>query len=121
VKRIAGGLFRRGEPADDPDRPQAHQISLLEHNLADWERAFGAEHPDTMNGRDRLAQAYLAAGRNGAAIALLERNHTCRQRIHGPQAPATLAARDSLAVAYRTSGRAGDALRLYEQNLADGA
>ena len=63
VKRIGSGLFRRSDaPEGEPGRTRAQDITLHEHNLADWERAFGPDHPDTLNGRDRLAHAYLAAG-----------------------------------------------------------
>jgi tetratricopeptide (TPR) repeat protein len=119
VKRFGSGLFRRSDaPEGERGRTRPQDITLHEHNLADWERVFGPEHPDTLNGRDKLARAYLAVGRQGEAIALLERNLACRQRVDGPDQLSTLAAQHALGAAYRSANRLDDAIRVLEPNLA---
>ena len=43
-------------------------IRLFERVLADHERAFGSDHPDTLTSRNNLAYAYESAGRLAEAI-----------------------------------------------------
>ncbi len=95
--------------------PQA--IVLGEPLTADLEGLLGPDHPDTLNSRNSLAAAYLAAGRVGEAIPLLEQALVVRQRMLGPDDPGTLTSQNNLASAYQDAGRTAEAIRLYELNL----
>ncbi|HEY6277543.1 MAG TPA: FxSxx-COOH system tetratricopeptide repeat protein [Streptosporangiaceae bacterium] len=79
--------------------------------------ALGAAHAHTVFARNRLAEAYEAAGRPDDAVAMYELTVAERERGMGPGHPDTLAARSNLARAYRAAGRAGDAIRLAEPTL----
>jgi RNA polymerase sigma factor (sigma-70 family) len=97
--------------------PQA--IAVGEPLTADLERLLGARHPDTLNARNSLAAAYLAAGRVADAIPLFERTLAVLQRQLGPDNPDTLTSRNNLASAYQDAGRVAEAIQLYELNLAE--
>ena len=99
--------------------PQA--IAVGEALTADLERLLGPGHPDTLNSRNSLAAAYLAAGRIGDAIPLFEQTLAVLQRQLGPDHPDhpdTLILQNNLAAAYQDAGRVAEAIQLYEQNLA---
>ena len=83
----------------------------------DLERLLGPDHPDTLNSRNSLAAAYLAAGRVAEAIPLFEQTLAVRQRMLGPDDPETLTSQNNLASAYQDAGRTAEAIRLYELNL----
>ena len=96
--------------------PQA--IAVGESLTADLERLLGPGHPDTLNSRNSLAAAYLAAGRVADAIPLFEQTLVVLQRQLGPDHPDTLTLQNNLATAYQDAGRVAEAIQLYEQNLA---
>ena len=100
--------------ADSP----AQAVMIGERLLADQERALGPDHPDTLNSRNSLAFAYLAAARTDEAITLHEQTLAARERILGPVDPDTLNSRNNLANAYRKAGRTEEAITLHEQTLA---
>jgi RNA polymerase sigma factor (sigma-70 family) len=81
-------------------------------------RLLGPDHPDTLNARNSLAAAYLAAGRAAEAIPLFEQILALRQGLLGPEDPDTLTSRNNLAAAYQDAGRAGEAIQLFEQTLS---
>ena len=93
-------------------------IGVGEPLIADLERLLGAGHPDTLNARNSLAAAYLAAGRVADAIPLFEQTLAVLQRELGPDHPDTLTSRNNLASAYQDAGRVAEAIQLYELNLA---
>ena len=95
--------------------PQA--IAVGEPLTQDLERLLGPDHPDTLNSRNSLATAYLAAGRVAEAIPLFEQTLAVRQRMLGPDDPETLTSQNNLASAYQDAGRTAEAIRLYELNL----
>ena len=95
--------------------PQA--IAVGESLTADFERLLGPGHPDTLNSRNSLAAAYLAAGRVADAIPLFEQTLVVLQRQLGPDHPDTLTLQNNLATAYQDAGRVAEAIQLYEQNL----
>ena len=96
--------------------PQA--IAVGEPLTADFERLLGPDHPDTLNSRNSLAAAYLAAGRVAEAIPLFEQTLAVLQRQLGPDHPDTLTSQNNLASAYQDAGRVAEAIQLYELNLA---
>jgi len=93
-------------------------IAVGETLTADLERLLGPYHPDTLNARNSVAAAYLAAGRTAAAIPVFEQILALRQRLLGPDDPDTLTSRNNLAAAYQDAGRAKEAIQLYEQTLS---
>jgi tetratricopeptide (TPR) repeat protein len=93
-------------------------IAVGERLTADFERAFGHDHPDTLNARNSLAIAYEDAGRIADAIGLHEQTLAAFERALGPDHPDTLASRNNLAIAYRAAGRIDEAIALHEQALA---
>jgi RNA polymerase sigma factor (sigma-70 family) len=97
--------------------PQA--IAAGEPLTADLEQMLGPGHPDTLNARNSLAAAYLAAGRVADAIPLFEQTVAVFQRELGPDHPDTLTAQNNLASAYQDAGRVAEAIQLYELNLAE--
>ena len=93
-------------------------IAVGEPLTADLERLLGPGHPDTLNSRNSLAAAYLAAGRVADAIPLFEQTLVVLQRQLGSDHPDTLTLQNNLATAYQDAGRVAEAIQLYEQNLA---
>ena len=96
--------------------PQA--VAAGEALTADLERMRGADDPDTLNARNSLAAAYLAAGRPADAILLFERTLVGLERTQGPNHPDTLASQSNLAAAYQDAGRVGEAILLLRLTVA---
>ena len=92
-------------------------IAVGEPLAEDLARLLGPDHPDTLNSRNSLAAAYLAAGRVAEAIPLFEQILAVRQRTLGPDDSETLISQNNLASAYQDAGRTAEAIRLYELNL----
>ena len=92
-------------------------IASGESLTADLERLLGPDHPDTLNSRNSLAAAYLAAGRVADAIPLFEQTLVVFQRQLEYDHPDTLTLQNNLASAYQDAGRVAEAIQLYEQNL----
>src|SRR6185312_5253729 len=92
-------------------------IAVGEPLAEDLTRVLGPDHPDTLNSRNSLAAAYLAAGRVAEAIPLFEQILAVRQRTLGPGDSETLTSQNNLASAYQDAGRTAEAIRLYELNL----
>ena len=92
-------------------------IAVGEPLAEDLGRLLGLEHPDTLNSRNSLAAAYLAAGRVAEAIPLFEQILAARQRVLGPDDPETLISQNNLASAYQDAGRIAEAIQLYKLNL----
>ena len=93
-------------------------IAIGEPLIADLERLLGANHPDILNARNRLAAAYKGEGRVAEAIRLFEQTLADRERLLGPNDPDTMRSRSDLARTYREAGRVSDAVPLVEQTLA---
>jgi RNA polymerase sigma factor (sigma-70 family) len=94
-------------------------IAIGEPLTADLERLLDPGHPDTLNARNSLAAAYLAADRVADAIPLFEHNLAILQRLLGPDHPDVLTSRNNLASAYQDADRVAEAIQLYELNLAE--
>ena len=97
--------------------PQA--IAVGEALTKDLVRALGTGHPDTLNARNSLAAAYLAADRVADAIPLFEQTLAAIVSQLGPDHPDTLTSQNNLASAYQDAGRVAEAIQLYELNLAE--
>ena len=94
-------------------------VAVGEPLTVDLERLLGPGHPDTLNARNSLAAAYLAADRVADAIPLFEQTLAALQRQLGPNHPDTLTSQNNLASAYQDAGRVAEAIHLYELNLAE--
>jgi tetratricopeptide (TPR) repeat protein len=68
-------------------------------------RLLGHDHPATVGINERLAQAYLAAGRATESVALLEQIHGDRARRAGPDHPGSVQAGRDLGFALLTAKR----------------
>jgi tetratricopeptide (TPR) repeat protein len=73
-------------------------------------RLLGPDHPATVGINERLAQAYLAAGRAAESVGLLERIHGDRARRAGPDHPGSVQAGRDLGLALLTAKRFGEAI-----------
>jgi tetratricopeptide (TPR) repeat protein len=96
----------------------AQAIAVGEPLTADLERVLGPDHPDTMNARNSLAAAYLAAGRHSDAVLLFERTLAGRERVLGLHHLDTLISRNNLAAAYQDAGRVAESISLLQLTLA---
>jgi tetratricopeptide (TPR) repeat protein len=68
-------------------------------------RLLGHDHPATVGINERLAQAYLAAGRSTESVELLEQLHGDRSRRAGPDHPGSVQAGRDLGFALLTAKR----------------
>ena len=107
-------LYRLVELGDGA--PKA--IAVGEPLTADLERTLGPDHPDTLNARNSLAAAYLAAGRAADAIPLSERTLVGRQRTLGPDHLDTLDSQNNLRSPTRTPDGSPPAILLFRLTLA---
>ncbi|MGA5818840.1 FxSxx-COOH system tetratricopeptide repeat protein [Kitasatospora sp. NPDC094028] len=96
---------------------EARTIPLRRAMLAQYEQVLGDTHPNTLIGRNSLAQAYEAAGELDHAIALHKTVLAQFEQVFGEAAPYTLASRNNLASAYRAAGDLAQAITLYETSL----
>jgi tetratricopeptide (TPR) repeat protein len=108
-------LYFLNELGDSPRQA----IAIGKELTADFERMLGPDHPDTLNSRNNLAEAYREAAQASKAISLYEKNLAACERQMGLKHPVTLVSRDNLALAYQEAGRASEAISLHEQTLAD--
>lgn len=120
-------------------KPEAHPLllragqSLDESRLAEssaryWSamaarsgELLGPGHAQSVMARDRLAAAYLSAGRLTEAVTAFEAALQDKERNLGADHPSTMATRVKLAAAYRAAGLLAQAVALYAQSLAESA
>ena len=87
-------------------------IATLEQSSRLREAQQGAAHPETVQSRNKLADALRTAGRQSEAIALVEETLRRSEDANGPHHPFTLQTLDEIATAYEDCGRLDDAERL---------
>ena len=107
------------ERLDNLDDSPAQAIEYGRRLVADLDRVYGTDHPDTLVARNNLARAYRAAGRLNEAISLFEAILLDRERVLGRDHPETLSSRNNLARTYRSAGRLSEAIDLFERTLTD--
>lgn len=95
-----------------------HALSYWQSLLSSSARTLGGEHEQTLNLRDQLAAACVAAGQLADAIELYSASVAAREQISGPEHPDTLTVRASLAGAYRSAGTLDAAIDGYARVLA---
>jgi Tetratricopeptide repeat len=93
----------------------AAALSLCQRGLAARERAFGPDHPGTLDARKEVASWTGEAGDAAAARDQYAALLPVRERVLGPEHPDTLTDRSSLA---RWTGEAGDAAAARDQFAA---
>ena len=102
-------LVRAGQSLDNArlTGPAAAYWSEL---AATSEQILGGGHPDTLQLVQRLAAAYLAAGRPGQAVPTYQRALAGSTRVLGPQHPAIAGLRIDLGRALVAAGESRDAV-----------
>lgn len=111
-------LLRAGQSLD--------QMRLTGPAVAYWnslaavnDRILGRGHPDTLAVGERLADAYLAAGRAADAVSWLRWVLAERVRVLGPDHPSAIAARCELGRALVAAEQFGDAVDVLDRAIAD--
>ncbi|ROP31301.1 tetratricopeptide repeat protein [Couchioplanes caeruleus] len=93
----ANAVTRVGLALSQPSARHVAGIVAIEEGMtADLERRQGADHPDSLAARVRLAHLYRWAGRDSDAIETMQRVATSRERLLGSDHADTLAARSTL-------------------------
>lgn len=111
-------LLRAGRSLDE-DRLHASAVDYWAGLAAVANQSFGPAHPDSMAIAERLAAAYMAAGRVGDAVASYEQITADWSRSTRPDHPRTLAARVMLGQALVRAARYDDAITVLTEVLAD--
>ncbi|HEY2575453.1 MAG TPA: tetratricopeptide repeat protein [Streptosporangiaceae bacterium] len=119
LQRIAGDalwsggchplLLRAGQSLDNA-RLTGAAVAYWCGLAATSERILGAGHPDTLQLMQRLATAYLAAGRPEQAVPTFQRALASSARALGPQHPAIAGLRIDLGRALLAAGEPRDAV-----------
>jgi tetratricopeptide (TPR) repeat protein len=128
LRRATGGLLwtnglhpllmRAGQSLDDASLTGA-AVDYWTQLTSTGDQVFGAGHPDSMVAVERLAGAYVAAGRVSEAVAWFQRVMADWGRAFGPDHPRTLAARVRLGRVLVTAGRYQDAIAVLTAALND--
>ncbi|MGW2544022.1 tetratricopeptide repeat protein, partial [Kitasatospora sp. NPDC001574] len=84
-------------------------------------RLLGADHPETLAARGRLAELHARVGDPARAVELCRAVVADRSRAQGPDHPAVLADRHSLAHAYRKAGDHGRAVEEFRTVVTERA
>jgi tetratricopeptide (TPR) repeat protein len=107
-------LLRAGRSLDAA-RLTGPAVAYWEELAATSARLLGPEHPATFEINERLARAYLAAGRPGEAIALLHWARDERARRLGQDHPSSVEASRDLGLALVSAGRYDDAIAVLSE------
>ncbi|OXY96373.1 tetratricopeptide repeat protein [Streptomyces sp. 2R] len=97
----------------------SEQVLLCQHMLAAAAVHLGHEHPDTLIGRNNLAESLRGLGEYQQAADLHRQTLTDRERILGPEHADTLSSRNNLAGCLNSLGDHQQAAHLHRQNLGD--
>ncbi|KZP24358.1 TPR-like protein [Athelia psychrophila] len=108
--RVAGYFVTRGRYEE--------AVALLQQALEGQTHQLGAEHLDTLNTVDRLADVYDHQGKYDDAEALYQRALTGREQQLGADHPDTLGTVNGLAILYEEQGQYNEAEALYHRALA---
>ncbi|HSR82895.1 MAG TPA: tetratricopeptide repeat protein [Streptosporangiaceae bacterium] len=128
LRRATGGLLwrnglhplllRAGQSLDDSSLT-GPAVEYWTQLTATGDQVFGPGHPDSMIAIERLAGAYVTAGRVSEAVAWYERIMAEWGRAFGPDHPRTLAARVRLGRVLVTAGLYDDAIAVLTAALND--
>jgi tetratricopeptide (TPR) repeat protein len=118
----AGGchrlLLRAGQSLDSA-RLTGPAIAYWRELAAVSDRILGPGHPDTLAAGQRLADAYLTAGRAAEAVSWFQWVLADRARALGPDHPATIAARRNLGHSAMAAGQLSDAISTLNDSVGD--
>jgi tetratricopeptide (TPR) repeat protein len=118
----AGGchplLFRAGRSLDAA-RLTVPAAAYWRDLAAVSDRVLGPGHPDTLVAGERLAGAYLTAGRAAEAVSLFQWVLTARFGELGGDHPGTIAARHNLGHALVATNQLADAVTVLDQAVGD--
>jgi tetratricopeptide (TPR) repeat protein len=118
----AGGchrlLLRAGQSLDGA-RLTGPAIAYWRDLAAVSDRILGPGHPDTLAAGQRLADAYLTAGRAAEAVSWFQWVLADRARTLGPDHPATIAARRNLGHAAMAAGQFSEAISALDDSVGD--
>lgn len=103
-------LLMRAGVSIDAARLTGPAVTYWEQLAATSTRLLGEDHPATVSISERLARAYLAAGRAAESVALLERIRGDRARRAGPDHPGSVQAGRDLGMALTTANRFSEAI-----------
>jgi tetratricopeptide (TPR) repeat protein len=128
LRRATGGLLwanglhplllRAGQSLDDASLT-GPAVEYWTQLTATGDQVFGPGHPDSMIAVERLAAAYVTAGRVSEAVAWHQRIMAEWGRAFGPDHPRTLAARVRLGRVLVTAGLYEDAIAVLTAALND--
>jgi tetratricopeptide (TPR) repeat protein len=82
-------------------------------------RLLGPGHPDTLIASEKLAEAYLTAGRAAEAVSWFQRVLADRARGREPDRPRTIATQRRLGYALVAANQLGDAVTVLEGTIRD--
>ncbi len=111
-------LLRAGRSIDDA-RLSGPAVDYWTGLMSIADQVIGPGHPDALILVERLASAYVAAGRAHEAVSWHQRMMSDWARAFGPDHPRTLAARVSLGRVLVVAGLFEDAIRVLGAALAD--
>ncbi len=103
-------LLMRAGASLDAARLTGPAVTYWGELAATSSRVLGEDHPATIGISERLARAYLAAGRTAESVALLERIRGDRARRAGPDHPGSVQAGRDLGLALLSANRFGEAI-----------
>jgi tetratricopeptide (TPR) repeat protein len=128
LRRATGGLLwanglhplllRAGQSLDDASLT-GPAVEYWTQLTSTGDQVFGPGHPDSMIAVERLASAYVTAGRVSEAVAWYQRIMAEWGRAFGPDHPRTLAARVRLGRVLVTAGLYEDAIAVLTAALND--
>ncbi len=128
LRRATGGLLwtnglhplllRAGQSLDDASLT-GPAVDYWTQLTSTGDQVFGPGHPDSMVAVERLASAYVTAGRVSEAVAWYQRIMADWGRAFGPDHPRTLAARVRLGRVLVTAGLYEDAIAVLTAALND--
>ena len=110
-------LQRAGQSLDNA-RLTGPAVTYWGELVTTSDRALGPDHADTLQAGQRLAEAYLTAGRPGQALSWFQWVLAGRARALGPDHPSILAVQTSLGHALVAAGQPDDAVAVLSEAAA---
>ena len=92
-------------------------IPQFERALELFRTNLGPDHPTTLAGQSKLAEAYRIGGRTDDAIRICDATLKRQELILGPDHPSALSTRNNLALTFQGAGRTAEAIKMHEANL----
>jgi tetratricopeptide (TPR) repeat protein len=112
-------LLKRAGQSLDSARLTGPAVAYWRELAAASDRVLGPGHPDTLMAGQRLADAYLAAGRAAEAVSWFEWVLADRVRVLGPDHPGTITARHDLGHAAVAASQFGEAVTILDGAASD--